>query len=54
MTFFDLFKEYLLTPISIKKADLIIVPSDSTKKDLIQFDKTTKKKNKNHTAWKFF
>ena len=54
MTFFDLFKEYLLTPISIKKADLIIVPSESTKKDLIQFDKTTKKKIKIIKLGNFF
>lgn len=46
MNFFDFFKEYLITPFSIKKADLIIVPSESTKKDLIEYDKTTKKKIK--------
>lgn len=46
MSYFDLFKEYLLTPKSIKQADIIIVPSQSTKKDLIEFDNTTKKKIK--------
>ena len=54
MNYFDLFKEYLLTPKSIKQADIIIVPSESTKKDLIEFDNTTKKKIKVIKLGNFF
>jgi glycosyltransferase involved in cell wall biosynthesis len=44
LTTLSLLKEKYTTPHSIKNADLIMVPSESTKKNIINFDKSAKKK----------